>query len=78
MYRTLQNFRRSVLTGFFIMTALSAFAQDSMTVTVVGESGAQRFPIAIADFGGDSSVSQVVTNVIRNDLERSGQFKLVI
>lgn len=77
MYRTLQNFRRSVLTGFFIMTALSAFAQDSMTVTVVGESGAQRFPIAIADFGGDSSVSQVVTNVIRNDLERSGQFKLV-
>ena len=51
-------------------------AQAELVVDVSGF-GANRLPIAIADFGGDAPYSRVLTSVIRADLERSGQFKLI-
>lgn len=56
--------------------AVSALAQAQLTVEIVG-AGANRIPIAIADFSGDRIVTQALTSVIRADLDRSGLFKLV-
>jgi len=51
-----------------------AFAQMSIEIT---GAGANRIPIAIANFEGESALPAAVTNVVRSDLERSGLFKLV-
>jgi TolB protein len=39
--------------------------------------GANRLPVAIADFTGERIVAQALTSVVRADLERSGLFRLV-
>ncbi|MBU0753038.1 MAG: Tol-Pal system protein TolB [Gammaproteobacteria bacterium] len=54
--------------------ALPAFGQLSIEIT---GAGANRIPVAIADFGGERIVSQALTSVVRGDLERSGWFRLV-
>ncbi len=59
------------------LTAFAAsVAQAQLTVEITG-AGANRMPIAVADFAGERIVSQALTSVVRNDLERSGIFKLV-
>lgn len=60
-----------VLASFF---ALSAQAQLSVEIT---GAGANRLPVAIADFAGERIVSQAITSVVRADLERSGLFRLI-
>ena len=47
-----------------------------MSIEITG-AGANRIPVAIANFAGDPAAAQVVTATIRADLERSGLFKLV-
>lgn len=59
---------------FLAATASAALAQLSIEIT---GTGAQRLPIAIADFAGERVVSQALTSVIRADLERSGRFQLI-
>lgn len=54
--------------------SLAAHAQLSIEVT---GAGANRIPVTIADFGGEAGASRAITTVVRGDLERSGQFKLV-
>ena len=54
--------------------AVSAHAQLSIEIT---GAGAQRLPIAVADFGGERVVSQALVSVVRSDLERSGLFNLI-
>ncbi|MCX8018152.1 MAG: Tol-Pal system protein TolB, partial [Rhodocyclaceae bacterium] len=55
--------------------ACVALAQLSIEIT---GAGAQRLPIAIADFGGERIVAQALTSVVRADLERSGLFQLCL
>lgn len=55
---------------------LSLPAYADLTIEITG-AGANRIPLAIADFGGDAGAARAVTTVIRNDLERSGLFRLV-
>lgn len=55
-------------------TALTSHAQLDIVIT---GSGAQRMPIAVADFPGAPGVSKALTSVIRADLERSGRFNLI-
>jgi TolB protein len=62
------------LLGLLAFGASLAHAQ--LTVEITG-AGANRMPIAIADFTGERIVSQALTSVVRTDLERSGIFKLV-
>ncbi|MDD5250516.1 MAG: Tol-Pal system beta propeller repeat protein TolB [Rhodocyclaceae bacterium] len=62
------------LLGFLAVVATAAHAQ--LTVEITG-AGANRMPIAIADFAGERIVSQALTSVVRADLERSGLFTLV-
>ncbi|MDK9725831.1 MAG: Tol-Pal system beta propeller repeat protein TolB [Sterolibacteriaceae bacterium MAG5] len=56
------------------VVAVSAYAQLAIEIT---GAGANRLPVAIADFPGERIVSQALTSVVRGDLERSGLFKLV-
>jgi TolB protein len=62
------------LLGLLAFGACAAHAQ--LTVEITG-AGANRMPVAIADFTGERIVSQALTSVVRADLERSGIFKLV-
>ena len=54
----------------------SAAADAQLTVEITG-AGANRLPVAIADFSGERIVAQALASVIRADLERSGLFRLV-
>jgi TolB protein len=55
---------------------LQASAHAQLTIEITG-AGANRIPVAIADFGGEASAARVVTSVVRGDLERSGLFKMI-
>ncbi|MFM7010697.1 MAG: hypothetical protein ACKO0Z_15440, partial [Betaproteobacteria bacterium] len=59
------------LLGF--VTAIPAQAQ--LRVDISG-TGAQQYPVAIADFSGDAAGAQIA-EIIRADLTRSGQFRLI-
>src|SRR5690606_25635422 len=50
-------------------------AQAQLRVDISGV-GATQYPIAIAEFSGDPQ-GQLTTQVIRDDLTRSGQFQLI-
>jgi TolB protein len=56
-----------------LLAATAAHAQ--LTVEITG-AGANRIPVAIANFAGDGLLPQALTGVVRADLERSGLFKL--
>lgn len=60
--------------AFLLCFAAAAEAQLSIEIT---GAGANRLPIAIADFTGERIVSQALTSVLRADLERSGLFRLI-
>ena len=51
-------------------------ANAQLSIEITG-AGANRLPIAIADFAGERIVSQALTSVVRADLERSGLFRLI-
>ncbi len=69
----IRNFR--VLLGLLlVLAALSAKAQLNIEIT---GAGANRIPVAIANFLGEGSGAQALTPVIRADLERSGLFDLI-
>jgi TolB protein len=59
-----------------LLGAAAFFAHAQLSIEITG-AGAQRLPIAVADFAGERVVSQALTSVIRTDLERSGRFQLI-
>ena len=68
-----QIFRKFlVVLSFLAATAVNA----QLSVEITG-AGANRIPVAIANFAGDTAAAQVVTATVRADLERSGLFKLI-
>ncbi|MBK7952986.1 MAG: Tol-Pal system protein TolB [Candidatus Accumulibacter sp.] len=68
--------RRLGLLAVGVLALLQGSAHAQLTIEITG-AGANRLPVAIADFGGDASASRIVTSVVRSDLERSGLFKMV-
>ncbi len=56
--------------------AAACAAHAQLAIEITG-AGAQRLPIAIADFSGERVIAQALTSVIRSDLERSGRFRIV-
>ena len=60
----------------FLSLLAATLAHAQLSVEITG-AGANRIPVAIANFAGDPAAAQVVTATIRADLERSGLFKLV-
>ncbi|HSN63461.1 MAG TPA: Tol-Pal system beta propeller repeat protein TolB [Azonexus sp.] len=63
-----------ILFALSLLAAVTAQAQLSIEIT---GAGANRIPVAIANFAGDAAAAQVVTATVRADLERSGLFKLI-
>jgi TolB protein len=51
-------------------------ARAELTIEITG-AGANRIPVAIADFGGEFASARALTSVVRGDLERSGVFRMV-
>ena len=76
MLSHLLKLRHLSLIAFSAVALLHLPAQAELTVEITG-AGANRIPVAIADFGGDAGASKALTSVVRSDLERSGLFKLV-
>ena len=68
------QFFRKFLVLLALLAAAGAHAQLSIEIT---GAGANRIPVAIANFAGDSAAAQVVASTVRSDLERSGLFKLI-
>ena len=69
------RFQRLFL-AFFAGLAFCSVARAQLTVEITG-AGANRLPVAIAEFTGERGVAQALTSVIRADLDRSGLFRLV-
>ena len=70
----MQRISRRIFLVFSLLTA--GLAQAQLSIEITG-AGANRIPVAIADFLGDGTASRIVTSTVRSDLERSGLFKLV-
>ena len=67
--------------GLFLLLAglglgIASPLQAQLSIEVTG-GGANRIPVAIADFGGDSSNARSLSAIIRADLERSGLFRVI-
>src|SRR5215211_2052407 len=63
---------RFLLGVIFFLLAVPASAQLSIEIT---GAGAQRTPIAIIPFAGETAVGTSLTAIVRADLERSGLFR---
>ncbi|MFA5663969.1 Tol-Pal system beta propeller repeat protein TolB [Castellaniella sp.] len=61
--------------GLLLMAGLPGLAAAQLRVDISGV-GATQYPIAIADFSGSANAA-LVPEVIRADLTRSGQFRLI-
>jgi len=61
--------------AFIGLSLFAMSAQAQLRVDISG-TGAQQFPVAIADFSGDPA-GRLIAEVIRADLTRSGQFRLI-
>ncbi len=61
----------------FALALLAATAVNAQLSIEITGAGANRIPVAIANFAGDTAAAQVVTATVRTDLERSGLFKLI-
>ena len=75
MRPSLLNFRNFCRAACAVL-ALQSTAHAELTIEITG-AGANRIPLAIADFAGDAATSRALTSVIRSDLERSGLFRLL-
>ena len=79
MLRSLLQLRRlSLVVCGALALFFSSYAPAQMQVDIIyGEGNQSRMPLAIADFGGEPVAAKTLTSVIRADLERSGQFKMI-
>ena len=76
MHRPLLKLRALSLVAIGALALLATSASAQLSIEITG-AGANRIPVAIADFGGEAGLSRALTSVIRADLERSGLFKMI-
>ncbi|MFZ2852832.1 MAG: Tol-Pal system beta propeller repeat protein TolB [Rhodocyclaceae bacterium] len=76
MLSSLHKLRSLSLLACAALVLLQSPARAELTIEITG-AGANRIPLAIADFGGEVGVSRALTSVVRGDLERSGLFKMI-
>ena len=65
---------QSMVGMLFLVQATAANAELSIEIIGAGE---YQFPVAIAPFGGDAKLAQVINDVVVKDLLRSGLFRMV-
>ena len=64
--------RFAILLAAFLFLASPARAQ--LTIEITG-GGAQQIPIAVLPFVGESALPQGITDIVEQDLSRSGRFR---
>lgn len=74
MTRMTASFRSLVFAVLVAGMSLAAHAQLSIEIT---GAGATRFPIAVPMFESEGALPRSVSDVVRDDLERSGLFSMV-
>src|SRR6266699_4102770 len=55
---------------------LTGVAQAQLTIEIIG-GGANQIPIAVLPFAGESALPQSITEIIEQDLSRSGRFRAI-
>jgi len=73
VFKSMRSWLKVLVLSTLMSLGLTAYAQ--LRVDISG-TGAQQYPVAIADFSGDSAGSQI-SEIIRADLTRTGQFRLI-
>jgi TolB protein len=68
--------RRHFLQAGSLLALAPTVARAQLTVEISG-AGNTLIPVAIAVFGGENVLPKPVSDVVRADLERSGQFRIV-
>ena len=58
----------------FALVAVAHNARAQLSIEITG-AGANRIPIAIAPFAGESALPPGIASIVRADLERSGLFR---
>ncbi len=72
--KTILSLLRALAAVCVPLVAFGASAQT--TIEIIG-GGAQQYPIAITSFPGEAALPQGMAQIVRDDLNRSGLFKLV-
>ena len=72
----MSSITRRIFLALALALSTAALAQAQLSIEITG-AGANRIPVAIADFPGDSVAARIITGTVRSDLERSGLFKLI-
>ena len=70
------HFRRVLATLALLLLVATPLARAQLAIEITG-AGANRLPIAIAEFGGERIISHAITSVVRADLDHSGLFRLI-
>ena len=55
---------------------LTGAAQAQLTIEIIG-GGANQIPIAVLPFAGESALPQSITEIVEQDLSRSGRFRAI-
>ncbi|MFZ6690346.1 Tol-Pal system beta propeller repeat protein TolB [Undibacterium sp. SXout20W] len=64
----------AVVAGFSFLSAAPVYAQLRVEVSGVGST---QIPVAIATFANEALTPQQITHIIKDDLSRSGYFKII-
>ena len=64
----------AIVAGFSVLGAAPVYAQLRVEVSGVGST---QIPVAIATFANEALTPQQITNIIKDDLSRSGYFKII-
>src|SRR5258706_8202269 len=63
-------------TLFAVLAFFSGAARAQLTIEIIG-GGANQIPIAVLPFVGESVLPQSITEIIEQDLSRSGRFRAI-
>ncbi|HKB64133.1 MAG TPA: Tol-Pal system protein TolB, partial [Burkholderiales bacterium] len=55
---------------------LTGAAQAQLTIEIIG-GGANQIPIAVLPFAGESALPHSITEIVEQDLSRSGRFRAI-
>src|SRR5258705_236559 len=65
-----------IATLFAVLAFFSGAAQAQLTIEIIG-GGANQIPIAVLPFAGKSALPQSITEIVEQDLSRSGRFRAI-
>ena len=68
--------KRTALLFAALAFFLTGAARAQLTIEIVG-GGANQIPIAVLPFVGESALSQSITEIVEQDLSRSGRFRAI-